>query len=62
MADGLSPGKPHPCIAPILSLRQEAQLPERQLKIESKNKRLSPVWRGARLGRGGPRPWGASAG
>ena len=62
MAGWLSPRKLHPCISPILSLRQEAQLPERQLKIESKNKRLSLVWRGAQLGRGGSGPWGASAG
>ena len=35
---------------------------QRQLKIESKNKLLSGVWRGAQQVGVGPGPWGASAG
>lgn len=54
MACWLSLGKLHLCLTPILSPRQEAQLPEKQLKIQSKHKQLSGVLRRGPVGWG----WG----
>lgn len=61
MAGQLNPRKLHPCF-PYPLTRAGGLATQRQLKIESKNKLLSGVWRRAQQVGVGPGPWGASAG